>query len=218
MHSSMRVFTVGAVVVALAQPAGAQRGGAGRPPAGQRPQQLKPDTTKGAAGVSLDFQDQELRVVLDALAAAGELNVSLTDIPQKRVSLHMGRPVNRDDYANIIKTYAESQGLKVTTTPGLMQIAGTPPEPPQRNQNNFAQQLLAQNQAQQMQLYTVRLRHASAVQLAPVLMNLFSGFSGAFGGRGGVGTTVIPNGTGGFNIIGNAGGLATPAAPPNNIT
>src|SRR5215467_975009 len=216
MHSSMRVFTIGAVVVAVAQPAGAQRGGAGRPPAGQRPQQLKPDTTKGTAGVSLDFQDQELRVVLDALAAAGELNVSLTDIPQKRVSLHMGRPVNRDDYANIIKSYAESQGLKVTTTPGLMQIAGTPPEPAQRNQNNFAQQLLAQQQAQQMQLYTVRLRHASAVQLAPVLMNLFSGFSG--GARGGVGTTVIPNGTGGFNIIGNAGGLATPAAPPNNIT
>jgi general secretion pathway protein D len=216
MHGSMRALTIATVVVALAQPAGAQRGGAARPPAGQRAQQLKPDTTKGTAGVSLDFQDQELRVVLDALAAAGELNVSLTDIPQKRVSLHMGRPVNRDDYATIIKSYAESQGLKVTTTPGLMQIAGTPPEPPQRNQNNFAQQLLAQNQAQQMQLYTVRLRHASAVQLAPVLMNLFSGFSG--GARGANGTTIIPNGTGGFNIIGNPGGLATPAAPPNNIT
>ena len=47
----------------------------------------KPDTTKKPApAVSLDFQDQELKVVLDALAAAGELNVSMTNIPSQRVT------------------------------------------------------------------------------------------------------------------------------------
>jgi type II secretory pathway component GspD/PulD (secretin) len=219
MRMIRRAFISGVMAGALVAPAGAQRGGAGRPPAGQRVQVLKPDTAKKASA-GIDFQDQELKVVLDALAAAGELNVSLTDIPQKRVSLHMGRPVTRDEMADILKSYAESQGLKVTATPGLMQIAGPPPETrnaQQNQQNSFAQQLLAQQQAQSMQLYTVRLRHASAVQLAPVLMNLFSGFSG-FGARGGAGTTIIPNGTGGFNIIGGAGGLATPNAPPGNIT
>src|SRR5262249_30348126 len=186
--------------------AGAQRGGAGRPPAGQRVQALKPDTTKGASGVSLDFQEQELKVVLDALAAAGGVNLSLTHIPPKRVALPMGPPGTAGQMADILKSYAESQGLKVTATPGLMQIAGPPPETrnaQQNQQNSFAQQLLQQQQAQQMQLYTVRLRHASAVQLAPVLMNLFSGFSGV-GVRGTGGTTIIPNGTGGFNIIGGA--------------
>ena len=49
-----------------------------------------------AAGVSLDFQDQDLQVVLDALAAAGDLNVSLTNIPSQRVTLHMGQPVTRE--------------------------------------------------------------------------------------------------------------------------
>jgi type II secretory pathway component GspD/PulD (secretin) len=208
---------IGAAAAVLAAPAGAQRGGAARPPAGQRGQPPKPDTTKKPTpGAALDYQEQELKVVLDALAAAGELNVSLTDIPQKRVSLHMGRPVTRDAMAELLKSYAESQGLKVTVTPGLMQIAGTPAEPATRQQNqqqSLQQQLLAQQQAQQMQVYTVRLRHASAVQLAPVLMNLFSGFTGA---RGGNNTTIIPNGTGGFNIIGG-GGLNTPAVPPNNI-
>jgi type II secretory pathway component GspD/PulD (secretin) len=217
MQMIRRAFISGVMAGALVAPAGAQRGGAGRPPAGQRPQVLKPDTTKGASG-TIDFQDQELKVVLDALAAAGELNVSLTDIPQKRVSLHMGRPVTRDQMADILKSYAESQGLKVTSTPGLMQIAGTPPDTraQQNQQNSFAQQLLQQQQAQQMQLYTVRLRHASAVQLAPVIMNLFSGFSGVGGVRGAGNTTILPNGTGGFNIIGG-GGLATPNAPPGNI-
>jgi len=218
MNILNRVLIVGAAAVAAAEPAAAQRGGAGRPPAGQRGAAPKPDTTKKIVpGVGLDFQEQELKVVLDAMAAAGELNVSLTDIPQKRVSLHMGRPVNREDMADIIKSYAESQGLKVTTTPGLMQIVGPTPEPAnrqQQNQNSFAQQLLAQQQQQQVGLYTVRLKHASAVQLAPVLMNLFSGFTGGVRGVGG--TTVIPNGNGGFNIIGG-GGLNTPT-PPNNIT
>jgi type II secretory pathway component GspD/PulD (secretin) len=211
-----RVLIVGAAAVAAAAPAVAQRGGAGRPPAGQQGAAPKPDTTKKIVpGVGIDFQDQDLKVVLDAMAAAGELNVSLTDIPQKRVSLHMGRPVNREDMAEIIKSYAESQGLKVTATPGLMQIVGPAPEPVNRQQNqpSLAQQILTQQQQQQMRLFTVRLKHASAVQLAPVLMNLFSGYSG---GRGNGNTTVIPNGNGGFNIIGT-GGLNTPT-PPGNIT
>ena len=52
------------------------------------------------------------------------------------------------------------------------------------------------------------------MQLAPVLMNLFSGFVGS--ARGGNSTTIIPNGNGGFNVIGN-GGINTPATPPGNI-
>src|SRR6185437_8270696 len=51
--------------------------------------------------------------------------------------------------------------------------------------------------------YTYRLKHASAVQLAPVLTSLFSGFIGnQSGGR----TTVIPNPNGGFTTIPTPGG------------
>ena len=42
--------------------------------------------------------------MLDALAAAGELNVSLTNIPQQRVTLHMGRPVTRDGMVELMKS------------------------------------------------------------------------------------------------------------------
>src|SRR5206468_11893512 len=81
----------------------------------------------------------------------------------------------------------------------------------QNQQQILAQQLLQQqNQQQQMRLYTYRLKHASAVQLAPVLTNLFSGF---VGGRNVGGTAIFPNGNGGFTTI-NTG----PATPPGNIT
>jgi type II secretory pathway component GspD/PulD (secretin) len=194
-------------LIGLAQPVAAQRGQT-RPPAS------KADTTKKQQGVSLDFQDQDLKVVLDALAAAGDLNVSMTNIPRQTVTVHMGRPVSREGMIELVKSIAESNGLKVTESPTLIQISGPTPEPPgrqQQQQQSLAQQLLQQQQQQQqMRLFTYRLKHASAIQLAPVLTNLFSGFAGV---RTTGNTTIIPNANGGFTTI-NTG----PATPPGNIT
>lgn len=211
-----RIVMIGTAMVSLVEPAIAQRGGRTptRIPATPPKAQKADSTKKTTAGVSLDFQDQELRVVLDALAAAGDLNVSMTNIPSQRVSLHMGRPVTREGMIELVKSVAESNGLKVTETPTLMQIAG--PQPAAETRQSAAQQLLqqqlAQNQQQQVRLYTYRLKHASAVQLAPVLTNLFSGLTGNFGG--GRGTTIIPNANGGFQVF----TPATPDRPPGNIT
>ena len=206
-----RLLILGATAAFIAPPVRAQRGGQTRPPA------AKPDTTKKTQGVSLDFQDQDLKVVLDALAAAGDLNVSLTNIPNTRVTLHMGRPVSREGMIELVKSVAESNGLKVTESPTLMQIAGPVPEPPNRQtpQQSLAQQLLQQQQQQQLKLYTYRLRHASAVQLAPVLTNLFSGFIG--GGRGN--TTIFPNPNGGFTTINTNpnGGITTSISGTGNV-
>jgi general secretion pathway protein D len=211
-----RIVLLTAAGAAFAGPALAQRGGV---PSRTR---VPVDTPKRVmvlppAGVSLDFQDQELRVVLDALAAAGDLNVSLTNIPPQRVTLHLGRPVAREGMAELLKSVAESNGLKVTQSASLIQIAGTAQEQNTRNTPSLAQQLMQQQQQQQqqqqMRLFTYRLKHASAVQLAPVLTNLFSGASFSNVRTLG-GTTVIPNGNGGFTTI------TTPTAggPPGNIT
>jgi general secretion pathway protein D len=204
----IRQGTVIAAALALmlaSPPLLAQRGGRQTP--------TRPDTAKKPASASLDYQDQELKVVLDALAAAGDLNVSMTNIPSQRITVHMGRPVDREGMIEVLKNVAEANGLKFTQTPSLIQISGTPPE---RNTGPTPQQILQQqlaqaNQQQQVRLFTYRLRHASAVQLAPVLTNLFSGLTGNFGfrnnGRGG--TVTVPNANGGFTTI--------QTGPPGNI-
>jgi len=204
----IRQGTVIAAALALmlaSPPLFAQRGGRQTP--------TRPDTAKKPASASLDYQDQELKVVLDALAAAGDLNVSMTNIPSQRITVHMGRPVDREGMIEVLKNVAEANGLKFTQTPSLIQISGTPPE---RNTGPTPQQILQQqlaqaNQQQQVRLFTYRLRHASAVQLAPVLTNLFSGLTGNFGfpnnGRGG--TVTVPNANGGFTTI--------QTGPPGNI-
>jgi type II secretory pathway component GspD/PulD (secretin) len=203
-----------ATVIAAAPAAGQGGGRPARTPA--RPA-VQRDTGKRATqppAVSLDFQDQDLKVVLDALVAAGDLNASMTNIPSQRVTLHLGHPVSRDSMMTLIKSLAESNGLKVTASPTLIQISGPTPEPVQRPltpQQMIMQELAQSQQQQQMRLYTYRLKHASAVQLAPVLTSLFSGFIGnQSGGR----TTVIPNPNGGFTTI-QTPGLAF---PPGNIT
>lgn len=192
-----RTLIAVAIATTVSLPAPAQRG-AGR---GAAP----------ATAVALDFQDQELRTVLDAIAAAGQLNVALSNIPSQRITVHMGQPVGRDQMADMLKQVAETNGLKFTQSATMIQISGPAPEPPGRQTpaQQLAQQIAQANQQQQIRLFTYRLRHASAVQLAPVLTNLFSGATSNFGG--GRGQTVIPNANGGFTVIGGN------AQPPGNI-
>ena len=215
--SIYRTLITGLATLAVALPAEramAQRGAPGRggsptTTGAKLPANTK-DTTKrvpaGQSAVTLDFQDQELKTVLDAIAAAGELNVALTNIPAQRVTVHMGRPVARDGMLDVLKQVAEANGLKFTPSPTMIQITGPTPEPVNRQTpaQMLAQQIAQANQQQQIRLYTYRLHHASAVQLAPVLTNLFTGSTTTF-------RTAIPNGNGGVTVIGGP-------TPPGNIT
>lgn len=139
----------------------------------------------------LDFQDQPLRVVLSAIAEAGGLNVTLSNIPTKTVTVRMGEAMSRDSMALVIRGLAEANGLKVTQLGPLMSIEGTAPTPEEtavQQRNTFAQQIQQQTAAAALKLFTYRLKHANAVDIAPVLTNLFTG-AGGFGfatGPGGI--------------------------------
>ena len=139
----------------------------------------------------LDFQEQPLRVVLSAIAEAGGLNVTLSNIPSKNVTVRMGEAMARDSMAMIIRGLAEANALKVTQIGPLMSIEGTAPTPEEsaaQQRAALTQQFQQANQAAAVKLFTYRLKHANAVELAPVLTNLFTG-AGGFGfqtGPGGI--------------------------------
>ena len=137
---------------------------------------VKGDT--GKKGYALDFQDQDIRVVLSALAEAGNLNVSYSNLPARKVTLRMGTSATPAEIAGMIKGLAVANDLKVTENGTLMQIVGPPvvaaPTP-------FQQQQQA-NAATELKLYTYRLKHASAASLAPVLTSLFSNTTNGVGG------------------------------------
>ena len=180
----------------------------------------------------LDFQEQPLRVVLSAIAEAGGLNVTLSNIPSKNVTVRMGEAMSRDSMAMIIRGLAEANALKVTQIGPLMSIEGTAPSPEEsaaQQRAFFAQQTQQANQAAAVKLFTYRLKHANAVELAPVLTNLFTG-AGGFGfqtGPGGI-QFVNPNTgaigniqfnpSGGVTVTNSGRGGQAPAgvAAPNN--
>jgi type II secretory pathway component GspD/PulD (secretin) len=158
----------------------------------------------------LDFQEQPLRVVLSAIAEAGGLNVALSNIPARNITVRMGQSMSRDSMTTILRTIAESNGLRVSQSPGLISIQGTGPtsdELTQQARSTAQSQLQQLVQQQAVKLFTYRLKHASAVQLAPVLTSLFTGNIGTIGNGFQIfnpanGTTII----GGPGRAGGAGG------------
>lgn len=155
--------------VVFAAPLVAQRGG--QPPATQVDSSI---VRRTAAGFVVNFDDQPLRVVFSALAEASGLNIVQTNIPLRTTTLHMGTAVSKEQMLDVIKGLAASNNITVIEGPSLVRLEGIAPVAgPSAAQ-------LAQQQAQQaaqQQLYIYRLKHASAVQLAPVLQGLFAGLS-----------------------------------------
>src|SRR5204862_2841375 len=90
----MRRIRIALFLALGAGPLGAQRGA--RPPA-QPPKPV--DTSlvrKTPDGFVLDFQNQPLNVVLSAIAEAGGLNVTFSNLPTTTTTLRMGQAVTKE--------------------------------------------------------------------------------------------------------------------------
>ena len=178
-------------------------------------QQNPPKPAAAAAqakqGYALDFQDQDIRVVLLALAEAGGINLNFNNLPARKVTLRMGQAADKAEIASMIKAIAEANDLTVSEVGSLMLVAGPPVVAP-LTRDQLAQQTAVQNQ---MQLYTYRLKHSSATELAPVLTALFAGASSS-GGRTSTGSPVASfsnlSGANGRGLGGGRGGRGGGAA------
>jgi type II secretory pathway component GspD/PulD (secretin) len=128
------------------------------------PPPAAPPVRATPGGFMVDFQDQDIRVVLSALAEAGGLNVTFSGLPNTRTTLRLNQPIPREQIIDVIRDIAQSNNLEMSEEGALIRI-----------ERRAAQRPQFQVAASQMQLYTYRLKHASASEVAPVLMGLFSG-------------------------------------------
>ncbi|HEY4321317.1 MAG TPA: secretin N-terminal domain-containing protein [Gemmatimonadales bacterium] len=195
-----RIRFITAALLLVATPLAAQRRPKTTPPAPPPP---AASSAPAKPGLSLDFQDQDIRVVLEALAEAGGINLTLSNLTPRKVTLRMAQPVDKVEFASMIRSIAEANDLKVAQAGSLLQVTGAPPVAAVTPLQLLAQQ----SQAAELRLYTYRLKHASATTIAPVLLSLFSG--------GTTNRTVItgPNGT---TIVQGGGALNVPTATAGN--
>jgi general secretion pathway protein D len=111
----------------------------------------------------------------------------------------MGQQVTKAEALDVLRGVAEINGLKMTEGPSLIRIEGTRAITTQQVQQQQAQQA-------QLKLFTYRLKHASAVTLAPVLMSLLTGTGTT--AQGAFVPNVFGNGVVGVPGAGGVGGGA----------
>jgi general secretion pathway protein D len=133
-----------------------------------------PGVRRSPAGYMLDFENQDLTTVLSALAEAAGVNVTFSTfgaagVPAGRVTLHMNTPVPRDSLPSVMRSIATSNGLRVVQEGTLWRVERVAvDQPPQRFQPQVVQ-------PPQIELFTYRLKHANAQELAQVLTTVFTG-------------------------------------------
>jgi general secretion pathway protein D len=124
-------------------------------------------------GVLVDFQDADLRLVISALAEAGGLNVAYAELPARRVTLRMQQPVPKADILPLLRSLAQSNGLRVTEEGTFVRLepAGTGPATATKD--------TTAGPAEETRLYVYRLKHVRAAKLAGTLQALFTGSAAA---------------------------------------
>ena len=153
-------------------------------------------------GFMVDFQDQDIRLVISALADAGGLNVSYTNLPNLRTTLRMSQAISQAEIAEVLRSIVESNGLRMVQEGSVIRIERAAPAPPAPRPTQAVQEPLLP--------FIYRLRHANAVQLAATLNQVF----GVMGrnvtiGPGNVNVQQPPGRAGG---PGGAGGNLQPQA------
>lgn len=121
------------------------------------------------AGIVVDFQDAELRVVLGALAEAGQLNVTFGDVPDRRVTLRLRDPVPRAGMLPLLKSIAQANGMRVEEEGRLVRLIAV------TMGGGAAPAQAGGREAGDERLYVYRLKHVRAAKLASTLQAIFGG-------------------------------------------
>lgn len=180
--------------------------GASRPLAAQRvPVRDSAASRRAPDGLVLDFVEQDVSVVLRAIAEAGGLSVTLSNMPAAVVTLRLQQPSSRDAALDALRAVAEGHGITLTEGSTVIRLAGPPRMP--------ATPLRAQ--PRELNLYTVRLKHTTAAAIAPLLMNVLTG-TGSPGGSSRGSTSPIGRIQ---DVQRGPGGVApSPAQPSATVT
>ncbi len=130
-------------------------------------------------GLVLDFVDQDVSTVLRAIAEAGGLSVTMSSMPDARVSLRMSQRMSQEAAFDALRAVAEGSQIIMTEGSSVIRLVGPARVSPTQRLSP-QQQALQNQQIRVLNLYTVRLKHSTATVVAPMLMNLLSG-SGSVG-------------------------------------
>ena len=118
------------------------------------------------AGILIDFQDVDLRAVITALAEAGGLNVSYSEIPSRRTTIRLHQPIAKGDVLPLLRSVAATNGLQVIQEEQIIRLQPDDPRSPTVGGPRSVP-------AAESKLFVYRLRHARAAKIASTLQSVF---------------------------------------------
>jgi general secretion pathway protein D len=125
-------------------------------------------------GILVDFQDADLRLVLTALAEAGGINLVYPELPARRVTLRMRQPVSRENLVPLLRSLAQSNGLKVIEEGDFFRL-----EPAGAAAEGAAKDTASAAPVEELRLFVYRLKHVRAARIGSTLQALFGGGGGS---------------------------------------
>ena len=125
---------------------------------------------KAPDGLVLDFVQQDVSIVLRAIAEAAGLSVSLANMPDARVTLRLQTPLSREAAVEALRAVAAGHDISVQESASVISLIGPARAVPG-----------ARAADRTLNLYTLRLKHTTAAAIAPMLMNVLTG-TGSVGG------------------------------------
>jgi general secretion pathway protein D len=138
--------------------------------------QEAPEVAISGDGVELNFQNAEISVVLTALAELSGLSLMHGNLPDVRVTLRTGAPVDRAELRGYLENLATANDLTLETDGSLVRVSALAQD------DRRAREHAEEGEASIPQLYVYRLRHAQAAQIAGTLGSIFGGPGGMAGG------------------------------------
>lgn len=122
-------------------------------------------------GLLVDFSEVDLRIVVSALAEAAGMNVVLTDLPSRSVTLRLTQPVPPANIPALLRSFAQSQGLRLVQEDGFVRVESAD----RASAGGRAEAEAGPNGAAGVRLFVYRLKHARAERLAATLQSLYGG-------------------------------------------
>ncbi len=132
-----------------------------------------------AGGLLVDFNEVDLRIVVTALAEAAGMNVVLTELPSRSVTLRLTQPVPAANIPALLRSFAQSQGLRLVQEDGFVRVEAADRA---AAGGGRAEAEAGPNGAAGVRLFVYRLKHARAERLAATLQSLYGGGRAGAGG------------------------------------
>lgn len=128
---------------------------------------------EGTDSIGIHFVDVDLRAAVQALGRYLDRPVVVGNVTNARITFETPRPVPRSEIPRLLRGLLESQGVRLVSDSASGVYRLEPQEPERPPQQPIVQQPSVGRSPEPLELFTIRLKHAKAADVAATVNSLY---------------------------------------------